>query len=56
MALERGRYDPGLPLAFSIARLFSLSVEEIFNLTAVKPATRICEANLAIAAIELSAC
>jgi len=30
-ALERGRYDPSLPLAFSIARLFSLSIEEIFQ-------------------------
>tara|TARA_Y100000114_G_C11519710_1_gene212921 strand:- start:82 stop:315 length:234 start_codon:yes stop_codon:yes gene_type:complete len=31
LALERGRYDPGLPLAFSIARLFSVSIEEIFQ-------------------------
>ncbi|URK16683.1 helix-turn-helix transcriptional regulator [Thalassospira sp. GO-4] len=30
-ALERGRYDPSLPLAFSIARLFSVSIEEIFQ-------------------------
>lgn len=30
-ALERGRYDPSLPLAFSIARLFGLSIEEIFQ-------------------------
>lgn len=30
-ALETGRYDPSLPLAFSIARLFKLSIEEIFS-------------------------
>lgn len=30
-ALERGKYDPSLPLAFKIARLFKLSIEEIFE-------------------------
>ena len=30
-AIETGRYDPSLPLAFKIARLFELSIEEIFN-------------------------
>jgi putative transcriptional regulator len=30
-ALERGRYDPSLPLAFKIARLFNLTIEEIFS-------------------------
>ncbi|MFT3690686.1 helix-turn-helix transcriptional regulator [Paenirhodobacter sp.] len=30
-ALERGRYDPSLPLAFSIARLFGRAIEEIFQ-------------------------
>ena len=30
-ALERGKYDPSLPLAFKIARLFSRSIEEIFQ-------------------------
>lgn len=30
-ALERGRYDPSLPLAFAVARLFSLTLEEIFT-------------------------
>jgi putative transcriptional regulator len=29
-AIETGRYDPSLPLAFRIAELFDLSVEEIF--------------------------
>jgi len=30
-ALETGKYDPSLPLAFKIARLFALSIEEIFS-------------------------
>ncbi|MEC7762686.1 MAG: helix-turn-helix transcriptional regulator [Pseudomonadota bacterium] len=30
-ALERGRYDPSLPLAFTIARVFGLTIEEIFT-------------------------
>ncbi len=30
-ALERGRYDPSLPLAFAIARLFGRTIEEIFQ-------------------------
>lgn len=30
-ALERGRYDPSLPLAFRIARLFGLPIEEVFQ-------------------------
>ena len=30
-ALERGKYDPSLPLAFRIARLFELPIEEIFE-------------------------
>ena len=29
-AIETGRYDPSLPLAFRIAELFELSIEEIF--------------------------
>ncbi len=29
-ALERGRYDPSLPLAFKISKLFSKPIEEIF--------------------------
>ncbi|MDR6305236.1 putative transcriptional regulator [Nitrobacter vulgaris] len=32
-ALERGRYDPSLPLAFKIARLFNLIIEEIFSVS-----------------------
>src|SRR5665811_1579325 len=30
-SLETGRYDPSLPLAFTVARLFGLSIEEIFH-------------------------
>lgn len=30
-ALETGKYDPSLPLAFRIARLFSLRIEDIFS-------------------------
>ncbi|OQW78390.1 MAG: transcriptional regulator [Sphingomonas sp. 28-62-20] len=29
-AIETGRYDPSLPLAFRIAELFELSIEDIF--------------------------
>ncbi len=30
-ALETGRYDPSLPLAFRIARLFDEPIEAIFD-------------------------
>lgn len=30
-AIETGRYDPSLPLAFRIAKLFDLPVEAIFS-------------------------
>ena len=30
-ALETGKYDPSLPLAFGIARLFDRMIEEIFD-------------------------
>jgi putative transcriptional regulator len=30
-AIETGRYDPSLPLAFRIARLFHKSIEVIFS-------------------------
>ena len=30
-AIETGKYDPSLPLAFKIARLFGQSIEQIFN-------------------------
>jgi putative transcriptional regulator len=30
-SLENGRYDPSLPLAFAIAKLFKRSIEQIFT-------------------------
>jgi len=30
-AIETERYDPSLPLAFKLARLFRMSIEEIFE-------------------------
>lgn len=30
-AIETGRYDPSLPLAFAIARLFETTIEAIFS-------------------------
>ena len=29
-AIETGRYDPSLPLAFHIAELFGLAIEDVF--------------------------
>jgi len=30
-AIETGRYDPSLPLAFKIAALFGRTIEEVFS-------------------------
>ncbi|HVO10854.1 MAG TPA: helix-turn-helix transcriptional regulator [Vicinamibacteria bacterium] len=30
-AIENSRYDPSLPLAFAIARVFSLTIEDVFT-------------------------
>jgi putative transcriptional regulator len=30
-AIEIGKYDPSLPLAFRISRLFKMTIEEIFD-------------------------
>jgi putative transcriptional regulator len=30
-AIETGKYDPSLPLAFAIARLFGMTIEAIFD-------------------------
>ncbi|MEW4449488.1 helix-turn-helix transcriptional regulator [Qipengyuania sp. JC766] len=30
-AIETGRYDPSLPLAFKIAEVFAMTIEEIFD-------------------------
>ena len=31
IAIENDRYDPSLPLAFAIARLFEVRIEEVFD-------------------------
>ena len=31
VSIEKGKYDPSLPLAFRIARLFDLHIEEVFE-------------------------
>ena len=31
IAIENGRYDPSLPLAFRIAELFELRIEDVFH-------------------------
>ena len=31
IAIETGRFDPSLPLAFTLARIFNLSIDEIFE-------------------------
>ena len=30
-AIETGKYDPSLPLAFRIAELFGLKIEDVFS-------------------------
>jgi putative transcriptional regulator len=30
-AIETGKYDPSLPLAFKLAKLFNLTIEEVFD-------------------------
>jgi len=30
-AIEKGKFDPSLPLAFKISKLFELPIEEIFD-------------------------
>ena len=30
-AIENGKYDPGLPLAFKIAHLFGMAIEDVFE-------------------------
>ena len=39
-AIENERYDPSLPLAFAIARLFELPIERVFepDVPAMRPA------------------
>ena len=37
-AIETGKYDPSLPLAFRLARTFGRAIEEIFSEDGVGPA------------------
>ena len=30
-AIEKGKFDPSLPLAFKVSRLFKMSIEEVFQ-------------------------
>ena len=30
-AIEKGKFDPSLPLAFKVSRLFKMSIEDIFQ-------------------------
>ena len=30
-AIEKGKFDPSLPLAFKVSRLFKMPIEEIFQ-------------------------
>jgi putative transcriptional regulator len=30
-AIEKGKFDPSLPLAFKISRLFNMQIEDIFS-------------------------
>ncbi|MCB9361380.1 MAG: helix-turn-helix transcriptional regulator [Flavobacteriales bacterium] len=34
-AIEKGKFDPSLPLAFKISKLFELPIEDIFDNSAV---------------------
>lgn len=31
IAIETGKYDPSLPLAFKIAKVFNLTIEDVFQ-------------------------
>ena len=36
-AIETGKFDPSLPLAFRIAQVFELSIEDVFRHEEVRP-------------------
>ncbi len=40
-AIETGKHDPSLPLAFKLARLFGMSIEEIFEDDGVQESWRV---------------
>lgn len=37
IAIETGRFDPSLPLAIKLARMFDLTIEDIFQLDEDRP-------------------
>jgi putative transcriptional regulator len=39
ISIERGRFDPSLPLAFRIAAVFGARIDEIFTPATESPAT-----------------
>lgn len=39
ISIERGRFDPSLPLAFRIATVFGARIDEIFSPVGESPAT-----------------
>jgi putative transcriptional regulator len=39
-AIENGRYDPSLPLAFAVARVFALRIEDVFTPDTEPPPAR----------------
>ncbi|WP_341503829.1 helix-turn-helix transcriptional regulator [Gallaecimonas sp. GXIMD4217] len=36
-SIENGRYDPSLPLAFKLAKLFGCAIEDMFSYQEEKP-------------------
>ena len=40
ISLEKGRYDPSLPLAFDLARAFDCRIEDLFSPDAADTADR----------------
>ena len=40
-AIETGKHDPSLPLAFKLARLFGMTIEEIFEDDGAKESWRV---------------
>ena len=40
ISIEKGKYDPSLPLAFAIARTFESTIEEVFEPSAAAASAR----------------
>jgi putative transcriptional regulator len=47
-AIETGKYDPSLPLAFDLARVFRKKIEEIFTADSTTPERAKREKKLAV--------